>query len=59
MGEIHYCKMSATSKLPNLIRQFKYDTFEVQFVPNRDFELLGVKTTQIEVVHGLSKLYEP
>ena len=59
MGGIHYCKMSVTSKLSNLIRQSKYDTFGVQFVPNRDFEPLGVKTTQIEVVHGLSKLYGP
>jgi len=54
MGEIHYYKMSATSKLSNLIQQFKYDTFEVQFVFNRDFEPLSVKTTQIEVVHSLS-----
>jgi len=46
------------SKLSNLIWQFKYDIFRVQFVFNRDFELLSVKTTQIEVVHSLNKLYE-
>jgi len=59
MSEIHYCKMSATSKLFNLIQQFKYDIFEVQFVFNQDFELLSVKITQIEVVHSLNKLYKP
>ena len=58
MSEIQYCKMSVTSKLSNLIWQFKHDTFRVQFVFNRDFELLSVKITQIEVVHSLSKLYE-
>ncbi len=58
MSKIHYCKMSATSKLFNLIWQFKYDIFEVQFVFNRDFKPLSVKITQIEVVHSLSKLYE-
>ena len=45
------------SKLFNLIWQFKYNTFRVQFVFNRDFEPLSVKITQIKVVHKLSKLY--
>ncbi len=47
------------SKLFNLIWQFKYNIFRVQFVFNRDFEPLSVKITQIKVVYSLSKLYEP